>query len=310
MNKNLLKKLLNFDFKKEEERIENFIKDEMKRLGKDGVLIGLSGGLDSSTVVYLAKNALGKEKILALILPERDSNLKNIENAKLIAKKLDLNFKEIDLSPFFGKMGIYELSIEKMPQNRKLLEGFIKKLKIPSLFAFGFPTFFSEGKKFKGFTGKIFSKYKNETLALVNAKTRLRMVFLYYYAALENYLVCGTSDKTEWNIGFYDGDAIVDIQPLIHLYKTQIKQLASFLGVPKEIIQKPSSGDLFGKGLPNEILIGLSYEILDSILYGLEHRYSREEIIKATGVKKEQIEIVLKLIETEKIRKSLSSKLS
>ena len=135
------------------------------------------------------------------------------------------------------------------------------------------------------------------------------MVFLYYYAALNKYLVAGTSDKTEWSIGYYDGDAIVDIQPLLHLYKTQIRQLASWLGLPNNIVDKPSSGDIFGKGLPNETVIGLSYNLLDSILCGLEHGCSAEEVVGASGATEKQIQLVRQLVETDNIRKCLPSRL-
>ena len=312
---NKLVEKLKIDLKKESEKIENFISSEVERLGRDGVVIGLSGGLDSSTVAYLCKKVLGKEKILALILPEKDSNPRNIEDARIVAKELDLIRKEIDLTSFFEEIGIYTLSIEKISQdrkliddliseNRKLVDDFIKTSKeLPS----GFPNFYGKKNEFEDSIEKLFPGYTNEMAALITAKTRLRMIFLHYYAALNHYLVIGTSDKSEWNIGYYDGDAIVQIQPLLHLYKTQIRQLASYLGVPKNIIEKTSSADLFGIGLPNEVLIGLSYELLDSILYGLDHQYSAKEIITLTGAKEEQIEAVVQLVAADKIRKSLPS---
>lgn len=128
IKENKLLEKLNLDFQKEAERIRNFIKGEILRLKKDGVIIGLSGGLDSSTVAYLAKNVLRKEKIFGLILPERDSDPRNIEDGKRIAKELDLNVKEIDLTPFLEKFGVYQLSVEKLPQNKKLAEGMIKRI--------------------------------------------------------------------------------------------------------------------------------------------------------------------------------------
>lgn len=157
--------------------------------------------------------------------------------------------------------------------------------------------------------GRALSRYGRQVAAIAAVKTRSRMVFLYYYAALNNYLVVGTSDKTEWSIGYYDGDAIVDIQPLVHLYKTQIRRLAAYLGLPKKIIEKPSSGDIFGKGLANEAVIGLSYELLDSILHGLEHCCSIKEIMDLTGASEKQIQAILQLVETDKIRKCLPSSL-
>lgn len=293
----------------EAERIKGFIKRELETLHKDGVIIGLSGGLNSSTIVFLANEALGKEKIFVLILPERDSDPENIKNARKVVKILDLPYREIDLSQILEKFGLYQLSVEKLPQNRNFLETFIKISKTPFLFSQGFFSFYTEFK-ISTMTKKFLSKYRNEILALVTLKTRLRMVFLYYYARLKNYLVLGTSDKTEWTIGYYDGDVIVDIQPLLHLYKTQIKKLAEFCGVPKEIIEKPSSGDIFGKGIANEIVIGMPYQTIDSILYYLEKGYSIERIADLLGVERKGIVAISNLITFEKIRKSIPLSLS
>ena len=307
---NKLMDSLNIDPKKEVERIENFITDEVKRLGKEGVVIGLSGGLDSSVCAFLSKNSLGKKRILALILPERDSELKNIEDARMIAKKIALPTKEIDLTPFLEEIGVYKLFSQRISQNREFVEKLIKKLeKIfnqPSLFAFGFPIFFGQEKSLKNILSrKIFLSYAKKIAALATAKTRLRMLFLYYFAAFKNYLVLGTTDKSEWSIGFYEGDAISHLQPLKHLFKTQIRKLATYLSLPKQIIEKSSSGDLFARGIPNELLIGLSYEILDSILAGLEQGYSLKEIENLTKANQKQIQAISRLVKIDKIRKSL-----
>ncbi len=299
--------MLEIDSRNEALRIKEFIKNALEGLNKEGVVIGLSGGLNSSTVAFLAKEVLGRDKVFSLILPERDSDPENLENARKVAKILELNYREIDLSPILEKFGLYQLSIEKFPQNRILLEAFLKKLKISSLFGRGFFSFYP-GVSIS--TKKFFSKYRNEALALVTLKTRVRMVFLYYYARLKNYLVLGTSDRTESSIGYYDGDMIADVQPLLHLYKTQVKELGRFCGVPKEIVEKPSSGDIFGKGVANETVIGMSYQRIDSILYCLEKKYSIEEIVNLLGIKREGVEVISKLISFEKIRKSIPLSLS
>jgi NAD+ synthase len=129
---------------------------------------------------------------------------------------------------------------------------------------------------------------------------------LYYHASLSDYLVVGTTDKSEWSIGFYDryGDGASDITLVQHLYKTQIKELARFLGVPEEIIQKPSSGDL-AAGIPNEVFIGLNYEQLDMILYGLEHEIPDENIIAQTGVNKKAVQTVKQASQRARFRDNL-----
>lgn len=298
-------KELKINAKKEKEKIKKFLLKQKDILRKEGAIIGLSGGLDSSVCAFLLKECFGK-KVFALILPEKDSNLENIQDARNLAKALNIKTEEIELTKFFEEMKIYKLFPKLFSQNRKATEFSIKNLRkilqCSSLFSLGFSMIF---KRSPPFYQKIFSTYVNRAAALASTKTRMRMVFLYHYARLKNYFVCGTTDKTEWSIGFYDGDVISDVQPLLHLYKTQIKQLAHYLDLPKKIIEKPSSGDLFAKGIPNETIIGFSYETLDSVLYCLEKKYPKEKIKKIIGINEKELEAIFKLIEIEKIRKLL-----
>lgn len=302
MESNLLK-VADIESFEEARRIIGFIKIAKNKLGKDGAVIGLSGGLNSSVCALLLKKSL-KNKIFGLILPERDSDIRNIEEAKALAAYLKINMKVIELTPFFEKMGIYELFDKKLSREResaeKLLKNIQRFLNQPSLFGFGLSAFFRQRFLGRG----LVMRYVKKASALATVKTRLRMTFIYYYARLLNYFVCGTTDRTEWSIGFYDGDAINDVQPILHLYKTQVRHLACDLGLPEEIINKPSSGDLFGAGVANEVFIGLKYEDLDTILTGMEKGHSVDEIKRMTGYKKSLIEAVFKMVESDKIRKA------
>ena len=292
-------------------KIEKFISTQLKDLGKDGVVLGLSGGLDSSVCAYLCTRVLRKDKILTIILPEKDNNPLNMEHAKLIAKTLQLPTKTISLTSFLEQIGVYKLFTDEERSNREKVEGLIKGLgkvlKTPSLFTTGMS--FQYGGKF-GLKEKVERKlllpYSKKFLALTYAKVRLRMLLLYYYAALNNYLVIGTTDKTEWTVGFYDkyGDGANDITLLRHLYKTQIRQLASYLGVPKEIIQKPSSGDLIAK-LPNEVIMGFTYEQLDQILYGLEKGMSDQNIAGEVGIDKGSVQTIKTAITIEQVKREM-----
>lgn len=292
-------------------KIEKFISTQLKDLGKDGVVLGLSGGLDSSVCAYLCTRVLRKDKILTLILPEKDNDPLNMEHAELISKTLGLKTKTINLTAFLEQIGVYQLFTDEERNNKdkveKLIKGLTKTLKIPSLFTASVS--FQYGGRF-GLKEKIGKKlllpYSNKFLALTYAKVRLRMMLLYYYASLNNYLVIGTTDKSEWTVGFYDkyGDGANDITLLRHLYKTQIRQLASYLGVPNEIIQKPSSGDLIAK-LPNEVIMGFTYEQLDQILYGLEKGMQDQDIAKEAGVDMRSIHAVKTAISMEQIKREM-----
>lgn len=293
---------LRFDPEKARIKIVDFVRREVEYFRKAGVIIGLSGGLDSSTVAYLCAEALGKDRVMGLILPDRDTSPENTEDGMKLAEKLGIKHQKIDISPILRDMGVYELLPESMTSSRSAMESSLQRIKRmtgkESTFAESFGSIYA-GKKSEG--------YVNVMHAFMTAKTRVRMIMLYYHGILMDYLVAGTDDKTELTIGFYDkyGDGACDISLLSHLYKTQIKALAAHIGVPSHIVNKPSSHDLWGHNLPNEEIIGLTYEKLDGILYGMEARMSDAEIAGLSGVRLDTIESIKRSIKTERIRRSM-----
>jgi len=214
-------------------RIKRFIKDYVQKSKAKGILIALSGGIDSSTASALAALAIGGHKVTALNMPEDETyNAADIQHAKKVAKKFRFKIETIDITP--------------------ILEAYYKSL----------PIFDTNDKLSKG-----------------NLKARTRMVCLYYYANHLSKIVCGSSDKSETMMGYFTkwGDVAADISPLMDLYKTQIRQLAAHIGIPPEIIAKPSTPQLWPGQLAEEEL-GIKYETLDLILLGLENFMSPKEI--------------------------------
>jgi NAD+ synthase len=239
--------VLDLDWSETAARIERFIKDYVEKSGTKGIVLGLSGGIDSSVAAALCALAVGGGRVLGLMLPEKETrNVTDIDHAKLVAKKFRLKTQICDIT--------------------HALEALYNSI----------PIFDSSERVCKG-----------------NIKARARMIYWYYYANKLNLIVCGTSDKSETMMGYFTkwGDVAADISPLMDLYKTQIRKLARFVGVPEEIISKPSTPALW-PGQTAETELGIAYEQLDLALYGLERFMRTEEIAKQLTVGKELVEKV------------------
>jgi len=246
----LTKEAMKLDLPLTAARLKRFIKDYVKKTKAKGVVLNLSGGIDSSTAAALTTLALGGDKVLALSLPERETyNLIDIRHTKMLAEKFGFNLETMDIT--------------------NILQAYYKTI----------PAF-----------------DPSDTLNKGNIKARVRMICLYYYANRLNRIVVGSSDKSEAMMGYFTkwGDIAADISPLMDLYKTQVRQLAAYIGVPPEIIAKPSSPQLWPGQLAEEEL-GIKYETLDLVLLGLENFLAPDEIAK-------QLNLPLKLVESIKTR--------
>ncbi|BAI60517.1 NH(3)-dependent NAD(+) synthetase [Methanocella paludicola SANAE] len=304
MAENSLKECLAFNPEKARAEIVDFIRSQIRRFNKKGTMIGLSGGLDSSTVAFLCVEALGKEKVMGLILPERDTTPKNTEDGIDLAEKLGIPYKKIDISPILEGLGAYTLFPKEVTSSRSAMEEAVDRMKRmtgkQSAFAESFSSIYTPG-------GAQEDHYVGRMHAFMTAKTRARMMTIYFHAIIMDYLVVGTDDLSELTIGFYDkyGDGACDISILSHLFKTQIKALAAHIGVPEHIVNKPSSHDLWGEGMPNEETIGLPYEKLDMVLCGLMEGLWEADIADMAGVRLDDIVAVKKSIASERVRRSM-----
>ena len=310
-----IKEGLHFDVSRAANEIEQFIRSEVNRLGKRGVVLGLSGGLDSSTCAILCVRALGRSRVLTLLLPERDTNMQNMADARLVAQMLDLQPIHIDISPLLATIGVYNLVSGEQAGNRPMIESGIRWINhlssAPSAFSEGMAMLYNiKANLWLRLVRRLLWRPLGRIHAFAITKVRQRMVTLYFHAMLNNCLMVGTTDQSEWSVGFYDpyGDGASDVQLLRHLYKTQIRELAKYLGVPEKIVNKPSSGDL-AAGLPNESAIGLTYEQLDSILWGLDHSLTEKEIVVQTRVAPAAIAAVQKAMSIARLRERLPSML-
>lgn len=285
--------------------LEEFIREYMEKLAREGLILGLSGGIDSAVVAALCKRAVGAEKILALSMPEKDSEEQHKKDTLNLAKELNIETKLIDISPYLRKLGVYKL----FPLSKVLLSGKVKGSLIRKAFHFyerktGETPFSSS---ISGFRDKEFKAYLKKSNAYYRIKHRIRMILLYWYGERQNRLVVGSANKTEYQIGFFvkhGCDAAVDVMPLLGLYKTQVRELARYLDLPSKIIEKSPSPDII-PGITDEEAIGIPYQELDLILLALEKGWEISEIADVLELGEKEVIYVKELIQrSEHMRKT------
>ena len=281
---------LRIDSERVSQELETFIKTSVGDFNSEGAIVGLSGGIDSSLVLALSVAAVGANKVLGLIMPEKDSSQDSESDARLLAKELSVKVEKVELTPILDEMGIYK-HIPRAAFARRKIAGAANK-GIYKLY-----TRLTGERPFLSGLGGANPGFLKRANAYYRMKHRLRMVIQYSYAERENLLVVGTANKTELLIGFFVkyGDSAADIMPLLPLYKTQVRQLARFLRIPERILNKAPSPDLI-PGITDEFAIGIPYEKLDLILSGLDTDMAMKDIAAETGVKQKTIEYVKELV--------------
>ena len=292
----------------EAQRIGRFIREmTLAKFKRRGVVIGLSGGIDSAVVAELCVRGLGREHVLGLLLPEKESNPLSLEYGKKQAEKMGIGFIEIDITPFLESLHVYE-------ERNKVIKEIFPEFEDTFRFQVTLPQDLlakdrlnyhiltiedSEGnRKSKRLSGKEWLGVS----ACQNIKQRIRMIMLYHYGEKNNYLVAGTTNKTEAVQGFYVkfGDGGVDIEPIAHLYKTQIYQMARYLGVIEEIINRAPSPDTYSLPVSDkEFYFCLDYELLDLLLYAYLNKIPAEHVMESLRLSKEQVERVFRDFEAK-----------
>jgi NAD+ synthase len=240
--------LKHIDPAKEAQRITAFIQTIVTEASAGGVVVGLSGGVDSSVVGALCFKALGRVRVAALLMPSDHTPKQDIKDAESLVKSWHVNSFTVGITP--------------------LVKSFRTAVGI-------------EGTK----------------VAVANAEARIRMAILYYYANSLGYLVAGTGDRSENLLGYFTkwGDGGTDFMPIVHLYKTQVRELGAYLGLPKGIVEKPASPQLWaGQKATDEI--PADYDKLDVVLrYLFDKKTPRDEAAMAAEVTMEVVERVLEM---------------
>ncbi|MFO0645569.1 MAG: NAD(+) synthase [Polyangiales bacterium] len=276
-------------------------------LRRRGLVVGISGGIDSALCTALAVRAFGPKKVLGLFMPESASSSESLTYGRLLAERFGIATVTEDLQPTLAAVGCYERQDEAI---RKVFpqytEGWKSKLVIPSILEserLNISRVVVESPDGDRLSAALPLDAYLQLVAATNFKQRLRTTMEYYHADRLNYAVCGTPNRLEYDQGFFvkGGDGLADVKPIAHLYKTQVYAMARALGVPDEICNRAPTTDTFS--LPqgqDEFYYALPYTEMDLCLWARNNDVPAAEAAAVVGIAADQIERVYKDIEAKR----------
>ena len=283
--------VLDLDLEREAERIATQVRDATARvLRKRGLVVAISGGIDSSCCAALAVRALGPDRVFALILPERDSSSDSAARAGILAGHLGIRAVTKDIAPALEAIGCYA---ERDAAVRRALPAYGDdwrfKIAIDGgvegrINVFKLIAESPDGKVHECMLG--LSDYL-QIVAATNFKQRIRKTLEYYHADRLNYAVVGTPNHLEYDQGFFvkNGDGSADIKPIAHLYKTQVYAMARHLGLPERVCDVVPTTDTYSLAQgQDEFYFALPYRQMDLALWARDHEYPAADLARALEI--------------------------
>jgi NAD+ synthase len=279
----------------------------LESLRRRGAVVGLSGGVDSSVCAALCARAFGRERVLGVFMPERDSSDDSLRLGRVLAESLGIETVLEDITPALEAAGCYRRQVEAI---RTVVPaygpGWKCKLVLPSLL---------EGRRLNVMrltvqdpsgntsTVRLAAQAYLQLVAATSYKQRVRKMTEYYHADRLQYAVAGTPNRLEYDQGFFvkQGDGLADFKPIAHLYKTQVYQLARHLGVPEEICERPPTTDTYSlEQTQEEFYFALPYDRMDLCLYAHNHGVPAARVAPAVKLTAEDVERVYRDIEAKR----------
>ena len=285
-------------------RVRDLVMREMRR---KGVVVSVSGGIDSAACAALCARAVGPGNVFALFLPERDSSPESLRFGRALTEKFGIPSLTVEIAPILEAAGCYRAQNEAVrmvfPQYG---EGWKFKITLPSILEsnrLNVSRLTVESPDGKVLSERMPLKAYLQLVAATNFKQRTRKMLDYYHADRLNYAVCGTPNRLEYDQGFFvkGGDGLADVKPIAHLYKTQVYDIARALGVPGEICNRTPTTDTFS--LPQtqeEFYFALPYHKMDLCLWAHNNAVPAAEVAPVVGLTAEQVERVYRDIETKR----------
>jgi NAD+ synthase len=289
-----------------EEIVAKLRYDVLHNLKRFGAIVGISGGIDSSVCLALASIAFGSEKVIGIIMPEKDSSTNSEILARKLAAKFGIQVIKEDLTQILSGFKCYERRDEAVKRVFPDYNGQTMKMKInikqSNIYSNLPPVFFVTLIDMDGNINEKMLPLKEylQIVAASNFKQRSRMSMLYYHAELNHFCVIGTPNKHEYEQGFFVkyGDGGADVLPIANLYKTQVYQLAKHLGVPEEILRRTPTTDTYSaEQTQEEFFYQMPYEMMDSYWFAYENGYSIAEVASVMNESEEHVQSVFRNLE-------------
>jgi NAD+ synthase len=295
------KEVLNIDPAKVTDELVDMMRTNVRqKMRRYGGVLGISGGVDSSVVLALCVRAFGPNKVAALMLPEKDSDPDSEAIARRLAAHYDVEPILEDITATLDGFGCYprrDEAIQRVFPEYDAAAGYTAKIVLPqnlldgqTLNVFYLTIITPEGEEK---SKRLAPQDYFQIVAASNFKQRARMSMLYYHAELRNYAVIGTANKNEHDQGFFVkyGDGGVDIKPIAHLFKTQIYQLADYLDVPSEIVERPPTTDTYSApSTQEEFFFRLPFETMDLLWYAQENGFDPAEVAEVMDLTEVQVQ--------------------
>lgn len=295
------KHILDIDAVAETERIVTWLREQVQKvMRRQGVVIGVSGGIDSSVSLALCARAFNPKRIVALMMPEKDSDPETERLSAMVARHYGVEPLLENITPVLDGFGCYprrDEAIRRVFPEYDAAAGYKAKIVLPqnlldedTLNVFSLTIITPEGEERNK---RLPVREYAQIVAASNFKQRTRMSMVYYHAELRNYAVIGTPNKNEHDQGFFVkyGDGGSDLRPIVHLYKTQVYQLARYLGVPEEIQRRPPTSDTYSAPTTQEeFFFRLPFETMDLLWYAQEQQIPVEEVAVALNLTPVQVQ--------------------
>lgn len=295
--------VLKIDPAQELEKLTKFIMEQVRGVfRRKGIVVGLSGGIDSACMAAIAVQTVGKERVVGLVLPEKESNPVSAEFATKHAENLGIEYRVIDVSPTVESVLNYSWRDE-------FVQKLIPEYKPGYKYNITLPTDLLERDSYNFYRlqvqipdGELKSVRLNldefrTITSFANIKIRARMLHLYNEAERRSLVVAGTTNRTEFILGDYCkyGDGGTDIEPFSYLYKNQIYQISEYLNVIPEIINRQPSPDTFSLPVSDqEFFFRIPFDKLDYLLYAWENEVPSEEVANVLDLSEEAVKRVYK----------------